>query len=222
MVLNYLFREIFPFSLNRFKGIGGGGGVQTNFFFLICICSKFSLLPSPIFFIYFFKSFSPLKAEATTSSGPTFVAHTEPGVITILVSYQPSTRSSSGNISDFTRDLIGWIDRAAVLPGTRGVRPDAGFEPASKCRIPGTCTTAGHFKNKVIIWHARSCVSDNYFVLKMTHSGASHFQTTFHVTCLKYTESTSKTCFYFTILFTAILYRGNSITIQYDCSILRE
>ena len=48
---------------------------------------------------FFFKSFGPLKAEATTSSGPTFLLLTEPDVNSPMVSYQPSTRSSSGNIS---------------------------------------------------------------------------------------------------------------------------
>ena len=44
--------------------------------------------------------------------------------------------------------------------------------------------------NEVIIWYARSCVSDNYFVHKMTHSGACTTNTTldpniqwFYISC---------------------------------------
>ena len=43
------------------------------------------------------------------AAGLLFVSHTESGVISLGLIW-PSTRSSSGNILDFTRDLTGWID----------------------------------------------------------------------------------------------------------------
>ena len=62
-----------------------------------------------------------------------------------MVSYQLPTRSLPGNISDFTRNLTGWID------------PDgsAGFEPATfwiEGQRPNHCATTanGHCQQNIV------------------------------------------------------------------------
>ena len=88
---------------------------------------KFQVLKLPIFL---FKSFGPLKAEATTSSGPTFLLLTEPDIISpygLLSTLNPILIRKHFGFSETTPDEQ--IGRQCYQG--RGVRPTAGFEPAT-------------------------------------------------------------------------------------------